>query len=133
MFLEVNKTKNPPRAYQLRISRAPPWCFLSIIQSCLPPRLRPPINNPLSVSIIHPMDPSRSMLNPQGYQFPPGTLPSSMLFASIALLVTVCSCHHLPCRGDISTPSSPPLRHRTKQTLPTTPAKKTIMVQTTTT
>jgi hypothetical protein len=32
-----------------------------------------------------------------------------MLFVRIALIVAVCSCHHLPCRQDI-TPSSPPTK-----------------------
>jgi hypothetical protein len=45
-----------------------------------------------------------------------------MLFARITLLVTVCSHHHLPCRGDI-TPSSPTTDYgnRTKQPLPPHP------------
>jgi hypothetical protein len=36
---------------RLRITRAPPWCFLPIIQSCFPPRLWPPINNPPAVKL----------------------------------------------------------------------------------
>jgi hypothetical protein len=36
-----------------------------------------------------------------------------MLFARIPLLVAVCSCHHLPCLGDI-TPSSPPTKTQDK-------------------
>jgi hypothetical protein len=51
MFLAVNKTKTPPRASQLRITRALPWCFPPIIQSCLPPRLRPPIDNSSTVKL----------------------------------------------------------------------------------
>ncbi len=36
---------------RLQLIRAPPWCFLPIIQSCLPPRLQPPINNPSTVKL----------------------------------------------------------------------------------
>jgi hypothetical protein len=39
------------KACQLRITRAPPWCFPPIIQSCLLPRLWPPINNPSTVKL----------------------------------------------------------------------------------
>ena len=36
---------------RLRITRAPPWYFQTIIQSCLLPWLWPPITNPLTVKL----------------------------------------------------------------------------------
>jgi hypothetical protein len=44
-----------------------------------------------------------------------------MLFARIALLVAVCSCHHLPCCADI-TPSSPPTKTQDKADSPPHPS-----------
>jgi hypothetical protein len=36
----------------LEITRAPPWCFPHKIQSCLLPRLCPPINNPPKFKLL---------------------------------------------------------------------------------
>ncbi len=51
MFLASDKAKTLPRASQLRITRAPLWCFPPKICSCLPPRLRPSITNPPKVKL----------------------------------------------------------------------------------
>ncbi len=44
-----------------------------------------------------------------------------MLIARIALLVAVCSCHHLSCCGDV-TPSSPPTKTQGKADSPPHPS-----------
>jgi hypothetical protein len=133
MFLAVDKTKTPLRASQLRITRAPPLCCSPIIKSCIPPRLRPPLIIPQQLSFHYPSDgpPPLNVAVPTVLA-PFWHPPLLRLFASIALLVAVCSRHHLPCCGDI-TPSSPPQRHRMKQTLPSTPAMQMTMAQTTST
>jgi hypothetical protein len=41
----ADKAKISPSILSGQITRAPPWCFLSKIQSFLPTRLRPPITN----------------------------------------------------------------------------------------
>jgi hypothetical protein len=116
------------------ITTAPPWCFLPIIQSSLPPRLWPPINNASTVKL------------PLSIQWTPATkccLPgsiSSLLAPSpsscyllesrcLLLYVLAITCHvvgtshHLP----------PHKNTRAKQTLPTTSVMQTKTAQMTTT
>ncbi len=129
----MDKTKTPPRASQTENNyhRAPLWCFPPIIQSCLPPRLRPPITNPSTVKL-----PLSILWTPLAQCCLPGSI-SSLLAPSpppcyllglrcllLYVLAMVCPVveisHHLP----------PPQQiHRTKQTLPPNPAMQTMTTQ----
>jgi hypothetical protein len=123
MFLAVGKAKTPPRASQLRITRAPPWCFPPIIQSCLLPRLWPPIDNPLTVYL-----PLSIQWTPIAQCCLPGGISSLMtpspppcyllglhclwLYVLAIICLVVGISHHLP--------PPHPQRHRRKQIPPPT-------------
>ncbi len=116
----------------LNITRAPPWCFPPIIQSCLWPRIRPPINNPPTVKLPTScqrtlpawwclLGGTRSLIGPSLFQafylllrslvlFVPDSLPP--IFAQLTRRLIVLLCRYRDHLCFIATRSSQPTWHK---------------------
>ncbi len=125
----MDKAKTPPRACQTQnINRAPPWYFPQIMQSCLSPRLQPPINNPLTVklSLSIPWTPTAQCCLPSVISslLEPSPPPCCLLgLGCLLLYVLAIICHVL----DDITLSSPAITMQDKADSPPTPATQTTM------